>query len=167
MALAACLPPDAFGAAVVLVAYALQGARGTIGQRDGILVAELREDSWLARVVFPRRAAIALGHAVLFGPHRARERWWKHERVRIEQGEAAQCASALAAVVACLFGAPVFACYVVWALGSALAALGASLAAWLRGSDPYFGNVQVRAAFALDGADDGDTRRSRRPTARG
>jgi hypothetical protein len=159
----ACLPPDAAGWLLVLLAHVLWGQRGSFGLRNGILVTELRRDAWPARIWFNGWAGIAIGHAVLFGAGRSRERNWKHERVRIDQCEAMQCAAAIAALLVFAICHVTIAAILVWSLGHAFAVLGGCAAAWLRCGNAYFDSVHVRAAYALEGCDDDDTRRSRRP----
>lgn len=160
---ALCLPSDIAGWLVVLCAHALWGNRGSLGLRDGILVSEMAVGAWPARTWFKQWAGVTIGHAVLFGGGRARERVWNHEKVHVDQCEAAHCASALAAIGALALGAP-WTALLVWSLGYGGMVLGGIAAAWMRGGDPYYDSAHERAAYALDGQGDAEvTRRSRRP----
>lgn len=165
---AICLPTDIAGWLFVLLMHLCWGRRGSLHMRDGIVVAELKMGSWPARTWFSGWAGVAIGHAVLFGPGRARERTWAHERVHVDQCEAVHCGTLLAAGAALALGAPLLAAAAVWALGYAVLILGGLAGAWLRGSDAYYGSVVERAAYAIDGSsEDVDiTRRSGRPLLR-
>jgi hypothetical protein len=160
---AASLPPDAAGWLFVLTMHVLWGQRGSLGVRSGILVAELRRDAWPSRHWVNGWFGIAIGHAVLFGAGRGRERNWKHERVRVEQCEAAQVAAAILALLVMAASHATVAAILVWSLGNVAAVIGAGVVAWLRCGNGYFDSVHVRAAYALEGGGEEDTRRSRRP----
>jgi hypothetical protein len=134
----ACLPTDLVGLLFVAAVYAFWGKRGSLGFRDGVLVAELARGSWPDRTWFRPWAGITIGHAVLFGAAHAAERVWVHEHVHVA-GAVALAGSPLGALC-------------VWALPFLSMVLGGFAAAWLRGGDAYRDSAHERAAYAISDA---------------
>lgn len=147
---AACLPIDVAGWLFVLVMAALWGRKGSLGFRDGVMVVELADGSWPARTWYRRWGGTAIGHGVMFGAGRAGERIWRHEKVHVDQVEAAACGSLLIAGLVLLASGSLAAAVVAWAVTPVAYFAGGWAAAWLRGGDAYRDSAHERAAYALD-----------------
>lgn len=159
-----CLPVDVFGSLVLIALTAIWGEGGAPHWRQGILVGHLREGCWFDRTPYRRRLAFTFGHCVLFKGGAARQRIWTHQRIHVDQAEAA-CAASFLLALPFVPHWP-WAALIVWSLGYPWAIIAAGLVAWLRGGDPHRDSVHERAAYALDGQIESDqsiTRRSYRP----
>lgn len=111
---------------------------------DGVLLCELRPDSWAMQTWYKRWGGTTIGHAIMVAPNQAAS-ILVHERVHVMQLETSALASAVMALLA-VWQAP-WAALVIWALGPTLVYLAGMLSALCYGLDPYRGNPAETAAY--------------------
>lgn len=148
--------PLYLGMLLVLVVHALWGRRSFI--QDGVLVTELKPDSWLRNGLFKGLGGTCLGLGIILAPDQDAV-VLKHEMVHVEQNEAGSVAGlflgiVMATIVGLVGGGlwgllPFFLC---WLTFPWVAYLSASLVAILRSEDSsYRGNHMEEAARGVAG----------------
>lgn len=166
---ASLLPDVLYGWPVVLFCRVFWGE--ALAWEDGVMRCRARDGSWLARKYGEKWGGVTLSpHAILYmdidlwpEDHAEPQPIQRHEHVHVEQGEAAQLAAALEAlvlfVVLLIVSEPVWAGVLpalLWATGHARMAGIASLTAFLRGekgvgeyAGAYVGSHTEESARAL------------------
>lgn len=148
--------PLYLGMLLVLIANALWGQRSFM--QDGVLVVELKPNSWLReRWNKSNIGGMCFGFGIILAPF-AHESVLKHEMVHVEQGEAGSVAGlifgiVMATIVGLVGGGfwgllPFFLCWITFHW---VAYWSASLIAILRGENSYRGNHAEEAARGVSG----------------
>lgn len=146
-----------FGMLLAFVIHLLWGKRKFFTE-DGVLVTELKEDSWPMRTWYKNWGGTCFGYGIMLAPN-MHESVLKHELVHTEQQEVGDVAGLVCGLIAStsvgIGGNPGLAAllfFVFWLFLGRINYICASLVAFLRGENSaYTGNTNEEAARAISG----------------